>query len=67
MIYSRPLYRKEDVNAAADSLLNYKEGVDISQCFDIINNWRSIHAFPLDSFYSTLKKRAKKIDGKALV
>jgi len=67
MIYSRPLYRREDVNEAGDCLIGNKNSLDISQCFDIINNWRGIHAFPLDSFYSTLKKRAKKIDGKALV
>jgi hypothetical protein len=67
MIYSRPLYRKEDVNEAGDCLIGNKVSLDITQCFDIINNWRGIHAFPLDSFYSTLKKRAKKIDGKALV
>src|SRR5262245_37980993 len=33
---------------------------------DIINNWRSSHNFPLNTFHIGLKRRAKIIDPKAI-
>ena len=34
---------------------------------DVINNWRAAHAFPLNTFQSTLQKKARAIDAQALV
>lgn len=40
--------------------------LDGQQALNIINNWRSSHAFPLNAFHVTLRGRAKKIDPTAL-
>lgn len=36
------------------------------EALDIVNNWRSSHNFPLNTFHIGLKKRAKQIDPKAI-
>jgi hypothetical protein len=35
---------------------------DYVQSLDIINNWRSAHNFPLNTFHVGLRRRAKAID-----
>jgi ppGpp synthetase/RelA/SpoT-type nucleotidyltranferase len=37
------------------------------EILDIVNNWRSAHSFPLNTFQVTLKKRAHHLDSNALV
>ncbi|QHO76388.1 hypothetical protein ACH79_31000 [Bradyrhizobium sp. CCBAU 051011] len=39
---------------------------DYFEALDIINNWRSSHNFPLNTFHIGLKRRAKIIDPKAI-
>ncbi|MCK1498003.1 RelA/SpoT domain-containing protein [Bradyrhizobium sp. 188] len=39
---------------------------DYYAALDIVNNWRSSHNFPLNTFHIGLKKRAKQIDPKAI-
>lgn len=34
---------------------------------DVINNWRSSHSFPLNTFQVTLRRKASAIDGRSLV
>src|SRR4051794_26520510 len=41
-------------------LAEYFEGLDI------VNNWRSAHNFPLNTFHIGLKRRAQQIDPKAI-
>ncbi len=45
-------------------------GDDITRYFnslEIINNWRSSHSFPLNTFQNTLRKKGRKVDGESLV
>ena len=68
MGYTTPKFRRGEVNRAGrnlatESLSSYSETVDD---LTIINNWRSSHAFPLNSFHVTLRARALKLDTRAI-
>ena len=68
MGYITPKFHKAQVdkagrNLAAGTLDAYSDVVDDLL---IINNWRSSHSFPLNSFHVTLRRRVLRLDGKAL-
>ncbi len=70
MAFAVPRYTREDINKAGDCLIadeNEVWVVNPDQVLAIINNWRSSHAFPLQSFKMALLDRAKKIDKKAVI
>jgi len=66
MAYSRPIYKREDINLAGRLLAGQVCDFGPRQALTIINNWRSSHAFPLNAFHVTLRQRAQKVDAKAL-
>lgn len=66
MAYSKPIYRREDINTAGRLLTGEQCDLDSRQALTIINNWRSSHAFPLNAFHVTLRQRAQKVDARAL-
>jgi ppGpp synthetase/RelA/SpoT-type nucleotidyltranferase len=69
-----PLYSRKQVNKAGDILAepfswNYTFD-DIAKwtwAFDVLNNWRSSHVYPINTFQATLRSRLGKIDHSALV
>jgi hypothetical protein len=68
MGYTAPKFLRGQVdkagrNLAAGTLETYSDVVDD---LTIINNWRSCHAFPLNSFHVTLRARALKVDTRAI-
>jgi hypothetical protein len=58
-------YQPDEYNAAARMLartafpVSTLEGL---QALDVINNWRSAHAYPLNTFQITLRNRARKFE-----
>ena len=63
-------YSKKAVNRAGERLIRHDEsGEDEAylQALEVINNWRAIHNFPLNTFQSGLRKRARGIDPTSLV
>ncbi len=42
-------------------------GMDLNTALDIAGNWRSSHGYPLSIIFNSLRRRAKKIDDRALV
>jgi RelA/SpoT family protein len=70
MAFAVPKYTREEINKAGDCLIADDKVVWIvnrDQMLAIINNWRSSHAFPLQSFKMALLDRARKIDPKAII
>lgn len=75
--YAKPAYPPEIVNRAGNTVRAWMEGtmtgvtpegaVELNAALDVIDNWRSAHSYPLNSFTMTLKNRAKKISSKALL
>lgn len=63
--WTTPLYKKDQVDSAGACLLASEENEwseEIEHAFQIINNWRSSHAFPLNTFHVTLRAKARRID-----
>lgn len=70
MAWATPHHRRQDVNAAGDCLIADAQVVSLMRRDDmlaVINNWRSSHSFPLQGFKTTLLRRAKNVDQRAIV
>lgn len=68
MAYVTPKFRRGEVDRAGRNLVTgnlvfYSDTVDD---LGIINNWRSSHAFPLNSFHVTLRDRSLRLDSRAI-
>lgn len=64
--YVVPKHTREEINLAGKQVID--GGVDFSVLTDalnVVNNWRTAHAYPLNAFYMTLSGRARKIDAAA--
>lgn len=68
MAWATPEYSKRRVNDAGAFVANYASS-QIDEDFDkylgaleIVNNWRTAHNFPLNTFHVGLKRRGKLID-----
>lgn len=68
MRYVTPKFRKAQVDTAGKHLAEEKLQDYDSVVTDlvIINNWRTSHSFPLNSFHVTLRNRARKLDPRAI-
>ncbi len=66
--YPVPEYSKHEVNRAGEYLLKSQvtQG-DYERALQVINNWRSAHNFPLNTFQMRLRKTATAINEKNLV
>jgi len=61
-------YSKSSVDKAGEVLAT--RGLWVAErlrLLPVVNNWRSCHAYPLQRYYVTLNKRARKIDDHAAV
>jgi hypothetical protein len=61
-------YPRSEVNAAGRVLVS-DDGDDIAleRALDVINNWRSSHSFPLNTFQKTLRDKSRRVYPHALV
>lgn len=63
-----PQYSKSQVDAAGRTLVDGAASYEArQQAIAIINNWRSAHSFPLNTFTVGLRRRAAALDENALV
>ncbi len=68
MAWTTPKYPRDIVNRAACVLVELPDSrEEADRAFTIINNWRSSHSFPLNTFQSGLRNKAKQVDDRALV
>jgi|ERR1017187_263891 hypothetical protein len=68
MAWTTRKYSKNKVDRAGDTLIDPNtSGADKEAVLDIINNWRSSHAFPLNTFQNGLRSRSRGIDQDSLV
>lgn len=69
MKWTKPLYKREEVNRAAKKALldNKVDESTRNNALVIVNNWRASHAYPLQAIKMTLKRRACKVDGSAVI
>ena len=63
MDWIEPKYSKTQVDKAGKILCEYNPGtMEFDKAMDILNNWRSIHSYPLNTFQSTLRAKIKKLE-----
>lgn len=69
--YANPEHTPAQVNAAGEVVRKLRDGdvsmQEVDAAFDVINNFRAAHQFPLNTFYMTLKNRAGKVNSRAIV
>jgi putative GTP pyrophosphokinase len=68
MAWPIPNYTKNQVNKAGDILRGNLYDIDkVLWDFDVIDNWRSCHGYPINTFQATLMNRIKSIEPHAIV
>ncbi|WP_047416049.1 RelA/SpoT domain-containing protein [Cellulophaga sp. Hel_I_12] len=68
MAWSVPQNSRREVNRAGLTLMNEDSTeVELNHAFSVINNWRTSHHFPLNTFQIRLRREAKKIDDNCLI
>ena len=68
MAWAEPQYSRAEVDAAGATLIDDAAPRDAYEnALTVINNWRSSHAFPLNTFQVYLRNRARAIDPKSLI
>lgn len=70
MAWAVPEYEPQEVNAAGRALSGMAFPVDTEEglaALAIINNWRSSHAYPLNTFQITLRNRARRIERNVII
>lgn len=72
MAWATPKYTRSQVDAAGSALAalaagkTQPSGEDIVRIFDVIDNWRSSHNFPLNTFQIGLRRAARRVDRNSL-
>lgn len=68
MTWTEPEYPRRDVDAAGEVLVDRNASGDaIEDALQVINNWRSAHSFPLNTFQVSLRANARAIEPSSLV
>lgn len=68
--YPKPEFSRSDVNRAGDIMMDRIVTDELGEkiwAYEVINNWRTAHNFPLNTFQMRLRKVASKIDQNNLV
>lgn len=68
MEWTVPRYDRAAVDAAGKTLRDDSSDLDVwFDALEVLDNWRSSHAFPLNTFQTVLRNRARKLDPQATV
>lgn len=64
LLVESPAFTPDEYGRASDEYYAWLS--EYIEALDIVNNWRSSHNFPLNTFHIGLKQRAKQVDPKAI-
>ena len=68
MAWARPRFPRNQVDKAGATLANDNaSNQELMYAYDVINNWRASHAFPLNNFQTNLRAKIKNIQSDVLV
>jgi hypothetical protein len=68
MVWAVPTYTRGEVDRAGCTLVDSSASFEaLDAALTVINNWRSSHAFPLNTFQVGLRTKARQVDENALV
>jgi len=67
MPWAEPLFERSEVNAAARTLISEDSTIAQSDyAYAVLNNWRAIRGFPLNTLKMGLRAKARRIDASSL-
>ena len=67
MRYALRLHKENEVDDAGDTLIDPNASHDKREfAYGVINNWRAIHNFPLNTFQTGLRIRARKVNSPSI-
>ncbi len=68
MVWTKPIYGKAKVDRAGHILIDENLTEETKEeALTILNNWRSSHAYPMNTFQARLRQMSKKVDENAIV
>src|SRR3989344_8165951 len=68
MTWTKPEYGKAKVDRAGHILTDDNSTEEeIEEARNVLNNWRSSHGYPMNTFQARLRQISKKVDDTALV
>ena len=67
MAWTTPSYSRRQVDAAGEVLADVDRVLELDHALEVVNNWRSSHSFPLNTFQATLRKKGRRVDADCLV
>jgi len=68
MAWAVPEHSRGAVDRAGRTLIDTSVSyARMERAYDVINNWRSSHSFPLNTFQTTLRWNARAVDSRAIV
>jgi len=68
MAWPTPHFSKSQVNRAGRILLDKASRDDeFFWAFEVVNNWRSCHGNPINTFQATLRQKSSTIDSNVIV
>jgi len=68
MALPTPKYSRNQVDKAGQTLcISNSNSIDYEHAIDILNDWRSSHSYPINTFQATLRAKIKKIDRDAII
>jgi hypothetical protein len=67
MAWALPKYSRDEVDAAGRTLIDPRHTYELVRALDVIDNWRSSHSFPLNTFQIGLRDRARQVGGRGVV
>ena len=67
MTWAVPRFTKSRIDRAGATLISTAPSSDaLDRALEIVNNWRSCHSFPLNTFQTTLRRKARRVESLAL-
>ncbi|MDG2523173.1 RelA/SpoT domain-containing protein [Caulobacter segnis] len=67
MAWATPEYDLPTVNAAGKKLIEDRFPLSDDSMLKVVNNWRSIHSYPLNAFQITLRRRGRQFEKSIIV
>lgn len=69
MAFPLPKFSKADINRAGEILKSSSDysAVDLEWSLDVLSNWRACHAYPINTFNTTLREKVEAVDPDAIV
>lgn len=67
MAWAVPQFQRAEVNRAGRELAELTFPIEANQVLQVVNNWRAVHAFPLNTFQNCLRRFASDFEAEPVI